>query len=55
MTLTKRRRRRAAWESAGLDRQRAIIDLLYSVTLMSRGPGRHPTDLDSVRMVFKII
>jgi DNA invertase Pin-like site-specific DNA recombinase len=44
---------RKAWEAAGLDRQRAIIDLLYTVTLLPRGPGRKPAELESVRMEAK--
>jgi DNA invertase Pin-like site-specific DNA recombinase len=41
---------RKAWEAIGLDRQRAVIDLLYKVTLMPgvRGPKR--LALESVRM-----
>jgi hypothetical protein len=41
---------RKAWEMIGLDRQRAVIDLLYKVVLMPgiRGPKR--LDLESVRM-----
>jgi DNA invertase Pin-like site-specific DNA recombinase len=41
---------RKAWEVAGLDRQRAVIDLLYTVTLLPRPPGRIPPTLESVRM-----
>jgi site-specific DNA recombinase len=41
---------RKAWESVGLDRQRAVIDLLYVVTLLPRGPGRKNAELESVRM-----
>jgi len=41
---------RKAWESIGLDRQRAVISLLYEVTLLPRGPGRKPAELESVRM-----
>jgi site-specific DNA recombinase len=41
---------RSAWEAAGLDRQRAIIPLLYTVTLLPRSPGRAPVEVGSVRM-----
>jgi DNA invertase Pin-like site-specific DNA recombinase len=41
---------RKAWETVGLDRQRAVIDLLYIVTLLPRPPGRKPAELESVRM-----
>jgi DNA invertase Pin-like site-specific DNA recombinase len=41
---------RAAWEGVGLDRQRAVIDLLYRVTLLPRPPGRKPATSESVRM-----
>jgi DNA invertase Pin-like site-specific DNA recombinase len=41
---------RKAWQGAGLHRQRAIIDLLYTVTLLPRPPGRKPAQLESVRM-----
>lgn len=41
---------RKAWEAAGLDRQRAVIDLLYLVTLLPHGPGRSPVTVESVRM-----
>jgi DNA invertase Pin-like site-specific DNA recombinase len=44
---------RKAWEAAGLDRQRAVIDVLYTVTLLPRGPGRIPPTLESVRMEAK--
>jgi hypothetical protein len=44
---------RKAWEGIGLDRQRAVIDVLYKVTLLPRGPGRRPADLESVRMEAK--
>jgi DNA invertase Pin-like site-specific DNA recombinase len=44
---------RKAWEAAGLDRQRAVIDLLYVVTLLPRGPGRKPAEIESVRMEAK--
>lgn len=39
-----------AWHISGLDRQRAIIDLLYTVTLLPRPPGRTEPTLESVRM-----
>jgi site-specific DNA recombinase len=41
---------RKAWHSIGLDRQRAVIDLLYIVTLMPRPAGNAPAPLESVRM-----
>jgi len=41
---------RKAWEAAGLDRQRAVVSLLYTVTLLPRGPGRAPLSVESVRM-----
>jgi hypothetical protein len=41
---------RQAWKAAGLDRQRAVIDLLYKVTLLPRGPGRRPAEVESVKM-----
>jgi len=44
---------RMAWEAAGLDRQRAIVSLLYTVTLLPRPPGRASTSVDSVRMEAK--
>jgi len=44
---------RKTWESIGLDRQRAVIDLLYTVILLPRGPGRKPAERESVRMVPK--
>src|SRR5829696_3564367 len=44
---------RKAWEAAGLDRQRAIVSLLYTVTLLPRGPGRASISVDSVRMEAK--
>ena len=44
---------RKVWEAAGLDRQRAIISALYTVTLMPRRPGRAPMSVESVRMEAK--
>jgi DNA invertase Pin-like site-specific DNA recombinase len=44
---------RAVWRGIGLDRQRAVIDLLYTVTLMPRPAGNAPAPLESVRMVPK--
>jgi hypothetical protein len=44
---------RKAWLGIGLDRQRAVIDLLYTVTLMPRPAGNAPAPLGSVRMVPK--
>jgi site-specific DNA recombinase len=45
---------RAAWQGIGLDRQRAVIDLLYTVKIMRRSPGRFETPLESVEMTPKI-
>jgi len=45
---------RAAWEAAGLDRQRAVIDLLYTVTLLPRSVGRAPVLPESVRMTPRV-
>jgi hypothetical protein len=44
---------RKAWERIGLDRQRAVIDLLYTVTLLPTLPGRNNPELESVRMEVK--
>jgi DNA invertase Pin-like site-specific DNA recombinase len=44
---------RKAWENIGLDRQRAVIDLLYTVTLLPGIPGKRNLELESVRMVPK--
>jgi site-specific DNA recombinase len=44
---------RKAWESIGLDRQRAVIDLLYTVTLMPGIRGKKMFPLESVRMEAK--
>jgi site-specific DNA recombinase len=44
---------RKVWESIGLDRRRAVIDLLYTVTLMPRPAGNAAPPLDSVRMEAK--
>ncbi|MFL6047912.1 MAG: recombinase family protein [Propionibacteriaceae bacterium] len=41
---------RTAWNGIGLDRQRAVVDLLYTITLMPRPAGNGPAPLDSVRM-----
>jgi DNA invertase Pin-like site-specific DNA recombinase len=41
---------RAAWAALGLDRKRAVIDLLYKVTLLPSPPGRTNPELESVRM-----
>jgi hypothetical protein len=41
---------RKAWEGIGLDRQRAVIDLLYTVTLLPSLPGRNNPELESVKM-----
>jgi site-specific DNA recombinase len=44
---------RAKWYAIGLDRQRAVIDLLYVVTLMPRPAGNAEPPLESVQMVPK--
>ena len=44
---------RKAWGRIGLDRQRAVIDLLYTVTLLPSPPGRINPELESVRMEAK--
>jgi DNA invertase Pin-like site-specific DNA recombinase len=44
---------RAVWENLRLDRQRAIIDALYTVIVMKRPVGRGAPSLDSVRMEAK--
>jgi DNA invertase Pin-like site-specific DNA recombinase len=44
---------RKTWQSIGLDRQRAVVDLLYTVTLLPRPAGNGPAPLESVRMVPK--
>ena len=44
---------RQAWEAIGLDRQRAVISLLYEVTLLPHGRGRAPVSIESVRMEAK--
>jgi DNA invertase Pin-like site-specific DNA recombinase len=41
---------RKAWEGIGLDRQRAVIDLLYTVTLLPGTRGHKQISLESVRM-----
>jgi DNA invertase Pin-like site-specific DNA recombinase len=41
---------RGTWHDVGLDRQRAVVDLLYTVTLLPRPPGSQPAPLESVRM-----
>jgi DNA invertase Pin-like site-specific DNA recombinase len=44
---------RKVWETIGLDRRRAVIDLLYTVTLMPRPAGNAAPPLESVRMEAK--
>jgi DNA invertase Pin-like site-specific DNA recombinase len=44
---------RRVWGRLGLDRQRAVIDLLYTVTLLPRPAGNAPAPLESVRMEAK--
>jgi DNA invertase Pin-like site-specific DNA recombinase len=44
---------RKAWEGIGLDRQRAVVDLLYTVTLMPGTRGRRELELESVQMEAK--
>jgi hypothetical protein len=44
---------RAAWAALGLDRKRAVIDLLYKVTLLPSTPGRTNPELESVKMEAK--
>ena len=41
---------RAAWETVGLDQQRAVVNLLYTVTLLPSLPGRISPELESVKM-----
>jgi DNA invertase Pin-like site-specific DNA recombinase len=41
---------RAMWKAIGLDRQRAVINLLYKVILLPRPPGRYETPIESVIM-----
>jgi site-specific DNA recombinase len=38
---------RAVWKSLGMDRQRAVVNLLYVVTLLPRRPGRGRTKFES--------
>jgi DNA invertase Pin-like site-specific DNA recombinase len=42
-----------AWEGISLDRQRAVIDLLYTVTLLPGARGNKQISLESVRMEAK--
>jgi DNA invertase Pin-like site-specific DNA recombinase len=44
---------RTVWQGIGLDRQRAVIDLLYTVILLPRPAGNAPAPLESVRMEAK--
>jgi hypothetical protein len=44
---------RTAWENISLDRKRAVIDLLYTVTLLPRPAGNAEAPLESVLMVPK--
>jgi site-specific DNA recombinase len=41
---------RAKWNAIGLDRQRAVIDLLYTVTLLPGIRGKRKLSPESVRM-----
>jgi site-specific DNA recombinase len=45
---------RTKWDTIGLDRQRAVINLLYKVILLPRPPGRYETPIESVIMEPKI-
>jgi hypothetical protein len=44
---------RKAWRGIGLDRQRAVINLLFTVTLLPRPAGNAPAPLESVRIDWK--
>jgi DNA invertase Pin-like site-specific DNA recombinase len=44
---------RGKWNAIGLDRQRAAIDLLCTVTLLRRGPGRYETPPESVEIAWE--
>lgn len=44
----------AAWEALPLDRKRAVIDMLMTVTILKGRPGRAPFDPESVRIVPKV-
>jgi hypothetical protein len=43
---------RAKWNAIGLDRQRAAINLLCTVTLLRRGPGRYETPPETVAITW---
>ncbi len=43
----------ATWEGLGLDRRRAIVDALMTITLLSPERGRRDFDPDSVRIEWK--
>jgi site-specific DNA recombinase len=44
---------RATWHRLPIERQRAVVDILYAVTLLPRGPGRGDVEVESVRMEAK--
>jgi site-specific DNA recombinase len=44
---------RQVWGRLSLDRQRAVVGLLYTVTLLPRPAGNAPPPLESVRMEAK--
>jgi len=43
---------RAAWDSAGLDRQRAVVAALVTVTILGGGGGSHTFDPNKVDVTF---
>lgn len=45
----------AAWRSAGLDRQRAVVAALMTITVLPRGPGRRAFDPERVRIGVPVI
>ncbi|MFJ4735206.1 recombinase family protein [Streptomyces sp. NPDC088770] len=44
----------AAWAATPLDRKRAVVDMLMTVTIHSCGPGRHRFDPESIEIVPKL-
>jgi site-specific DNA recombinase len=44
---------RAVWETIGLDRQRAVINILCDVTLLRRPPGRFETPVETIKISWK--
>lgn len=44
----------AAWAALPLDRKRAVVDMLMTVTILKGGPGRAPFNPETVRIVPKI-